>query len=287
MNEENKLKLSDKEFQKLLTLMNSISKTMKHRHNVAYDTAQSYCLDIFAENKDEVISLFRHNDIGYLKNYLTDRLRKKFKIQRVTLKDRARHTFKLNLVVEQLESIGKFDILADINEELNKIFTIEYSKIKNSESENLKKTLLEIEIKGKPSLQFIDEDILYIELEKRINNLGSVKLTSLGIQVNKRVRVCIDNFLQYIDFSDELIEPECKKELFYRHLEEFELNDNEQTFVNLTFKGYNIYSDLDIDIFQDSIKPSYGKNKVSKNYLRKTFIERLCNKLTEKSPFID
>jgi hypothetical protein len=123
-------------------------------------------------------------------------------------------------------------------------------------------------------------------MEEYINQTGVVKLTSLNIQINKRARVSIDSCMSNIDFSDDLIEPSSKKELFYRHIEEFELNPNEEAFINLTFKGYNIYSDLDSEVFQEVIKGKGGA-RVSKGYLRKSFLERLCVKLTEKSPFID
>jgi hypothetical protein len=150
----------------------------------------------------------------------------------------------------------------------------------------MKKTLFEVEFKGKPSQEYLDENELYMIMEKYINQTGIVKLTSLGIQINKRVRVSIDSCMSNIDFSDDLIEPSCKKELFYRHIEEFELNPNEEAFINLTFKGYNVYLDLDFEVFQKAIKGK-GNNIVSKGYLRKSFLERLCVKLTEKSPFID
>ena len=153
-------------------------------------------------------------------------------------------------------------------------------------SENIKKTLFEVEFKGKPSQEYLDETELYMVMEKYINQTGIVKLTSLNIQINKRARVSIDSCMSNIDFSDDLIEPSCKKELFYRHIEEFELNPNEEAFINLTFKGYSVYSDLDLEVFQEAIKGK-GDVKVSKGYLRKSFLERLCIKLTEKSPFID
>lgn len=278
-------KLSDKEFSKILAIQNEIAKTFRHRYSTPYDTAQSYLLDIFAENKEEAVSLYRE-DVGKFKNYLTEKLRRELKIFRVTLKDRKLHKYKLIFVVESLQNVGKYDILGTLNEEISKIFSVEYSKIRDIKTENTKKTLYEIEIKGKPSLDYLDEMDLYMVLEKYINKTNIVKLTSLDIQINKRSRVSIDTFLTSIDFSDDLIDVSCKKELFYNHIEEFELTDNEQAFINLTFKGYNVYSDLDLDIFQEVIKVK-GSDKVSKGYLRKSFIDRLCNKLTEKSPFLD
>ena len=285
LEQETPTKLSDQEFQKLITIQNQISKTFRHRYNTPYDKAQSYLLDIFAENKDEVISLFRQ-DQGKLRNYFTDKLRKKLNIYRITLKDPSQHSYKMVCVVELLENIGKYDILGTLNDEISKIFSIEYSKIKDIKSENMKKTLFEVEFKGKPSQEYLDETELYMVMEKYINQTGIVKLTSLNIQVNKRARVSIDSCMTNIDFSDDLIEPSCKKELFYRHIEEFELNPNEEAFINLTFKGYSVYSDLDLEVFQEAIKGK-GDVKVSKGYLRKSFLERLCIKLTEKSPFID
>ena len=287
MNEEIN-KLPDKDFIKILSIINSLAKTISHRYSVPKDSASSYLLEVFAENKQEIQNWYINDEINYLKNYLLDEGRKKLGIYRVTLKDSAQHTYKLSLVVTSIESTGKYDILGLINEELSKIFTIEYSKLKGNIQVNSKgQPLIEIEIKGKPSPQFREEEVLYIELEKRINLLGIIKLTSLGIQINKRARVSIDNHLQYIDFSDELIEPDCKKSLFYNNIKEFDLNQNEENYVNLCFKGYNPNSDLDLPLFQEAIKSNNGKDIVSKGYLRKAFLDRLCKKLTENSPFID
>ena len=282
----NAQKLSDKDFQKLLTIQNNIAKSFRHKYRVPYDTAQSYLLEIFSEFKDEIIQLYNSNQGNFLNNFFTEKLRKKLKIHRVTLKDPNLHSYKVTCVVEMVENIGKYDILEVINCEIQKVFSIEYSKIRDIKSENTNKILYEIEFKGKPSTQYLDETDLEIIIEKYINSTKIVKLTSVGIRINKRARVSIDSMLTNIDFSDDLIEPSCKKELFYNHIKEFELSENEETFINLTFKGYNVYSDLDVSIFQDSIK---GKNdtKVSTGYLRKSFFDRLCLKLTEKSPFID
>ena len=161
-------KLTDQEFQKLITIQNQISKTFRHRYSTPYDKAQSYLLDIFAENKDEVISLFRQ-DQGKLRNYFTDKLRKKLNIHRVTLKDPSQHTYRMVCVVELLENIGKYDILGTLNDEISKIFSIEYSKIKDIKSENMKKTLFEVEFKGKPSQEYLDENELYMVMEKYTN----------------------------------------------------------------------------------------------------------------------
>ena len=286
MNEVPQLELNDKEFQKILTLMNGIAKTMRHRHNSKYDTCQAYLLDIFVEDKEQIVSLFKLEDIGKLKNFLTDRLRKKLNIMRVTLKDPKLHSYKLSIVVEQKQSTSKYDILSIISDEIQKIFSIEYSKIRDIETES-KKELLEIEFKGKPSQKYLaDEDELYMDIEKYINKTGLVKVVSIDIQINKRARVSIDNFLTSIDFSDDIIEPECKKEVFYQHIKEFDLSENEENFINLTFKGFNVYNEEDVELFQSSIKNKNGIELVSKGYLRKNFFDRLCKKLTEKSPFI-
>lgn len=277
-------KLSDKEFQKILSLQNEIAKTFRHRYSIHYDTGQSYLLDIFAENKEQFIELFK-TDIGKFKNDLTEKLRQRLKIQRVTLKDPLLHKYKLNVVIESLQPIGKYDILGTLLDEVNKVFSVEYSKIRDSKSEN-KKILYEIDIGGKPSRDYLNEDDLYMVIEKYINNTKIVKVTSLGIQINKRARVSIDSLLTSIDFSDDLIEPDCKKELFYKYIDEFDLTSNEETFINLTFKGYDVNSDEDFVTFQEAIK---GKNDVlvSKKYIRKSFFDRLCKKLTSNSPFID
>ena len=42
-----------------------------------------------------------------------------------------------------------------------------------------------------------------------------------------------------------------------------------------------------IDCEDEEAIKGKGDVKVSKGYLRKSFLERLCVKLTEKSPFID
>lgn len=70
--------------------------------------------------------------------------------------------------------------------------------------------------------------------------------------------------------------PEDLKELFYAHRHLFILNDKETLFIDLIFSGYNPYNEIDVLVFKEAL------NTESSLYV-KTFFNRLCDKLKDKS----
>ena len=286
MNENNVEKLSDKDFIKMLSIQNALSKTLRHRYDIDYSTAQDKLLEVYSEKKAYYNGLFLDGNLQKLKNEFMDEARKKLGIIRVTLKNPDTWKYKLNITIQALQNVGKYDLLGLCSDKLLEIFSAEYTKVRDIEQENKDKILYEIELSGKPSKMFQDEELLYMEIEKLLNSLEQVKVVSIGININKRARVSIDNLLEYIDFSDDLISVDTKKEVFYKNIDSFELTENEHSFVNLVFKGYNPYCDKDIEVFLEAIKGRNPNDKPSKKYIRSSFMDRLCNKLSTNSPFI-
>lgn len=283
---ENIEKLSDKDFIKMLSIQNSLAKTLRHRYSVEYTTAQDKLLEVYSEKKAHYNGLFLEGNIQKLKNDFMDEVRKKLNIIRVTLKNKDTWKYKLNITIQALQNVGKYDILNICSEKIVEILSIEYVKIRQVEQDNKNKTFYEIEVSGKPSSLFQDEELLYMEIEKLLNTLEYIKVVSIGINVNKRARVYIDNLLEFVDFSDDFIDVDTKKEVFYKNIDSFELTENEHSFVNLVFKGYNPYSENDILVFLEAIKGRNPNEKPSKKYIKGSFFDRLCNKLSSNSPFI-
>lgn len=278
-----------------------LAKKFFHMYKVPQDTTENYISEIISENKSTVKSLLEQNGgKAKLVNFLNDklRLREYLNIQKVKTKKIEELKYKLFINIKVKKDTDKFNLLNEIVEETSKMFSVETRNIYSiSENENKDwffevnnaEIIYKVMLYGKPSEAFLDREDLEIEVESLINNIESikVKVQDIDIKVIDRFRKSLYYDLDSIDFSEsDFIDLVDKKTLFYSVINEFGLTETERTFVNLTFQGYNVYKDSDIEIFKEALKTRDG-NSFSTKYLRKSFLDRLVEKLRENSPFND
>ena len=67
-----------------------------------------------------------------------------------------------------------------------------------------------------------------------------------------------------------------QKDIFYEHIDDFNLTKDEKLVIDLTFFGYNYRNDIDVLVFLEALGTD------SPNYV-KTFFNRLCKKLEAES----
>jgi len=282
-------------------LCGQISKKFFHMYKVPQDTTENYISEIISENKSTVKSLLEQSEgKAKLVNYLNDRLRTReyLNIMRVKTKDINEVKYKIFVNIKVKKDTDKFNLLNEIQDEISKMFSVETRNIydinKNENKDlffllNSDEIIYKVMLYGKPSKAFLDREDLEIEVESIINNIETIKIKvqDIDIKVIDRFRKSLYYDLDSIDFSEsDFIDLIDKKTLFYSVIDEFGLTESEKTFINLTFQGYNVYKDSDIDIFKEAMKKDSGE-LLSSKYLRNRFISILCDKLKENSPFND
>lgn len=282
-------------------LCGQLSKKFFHMYKVPQDTTENYISEIISENKSTVKSLLEQSE-GKAKvvNFLNDKLRTReyLNIMRVKTKDINEIKYKIFVNVKVKKDTDKFNLLNEIQEEVSKMFSVEtrniYDLDKNENKDvffllNNDELIYKVMLYGKPSKAFLDREDLEIEIEALINNIETikVKVQDIYIKVIDRFRKSLYYDLESIDFSEsDFIDLIDKKTLFYSVINEFGLTESEKTFINLTFQGYNVYKDSDIEIFKEALKTKDGQS-FSTKYLRKSFLDRIVDKLKENSPFND
>lgn len=103
---------------------------------------------------------------------------------------------------------------------------------------------------------------------------GVVKRMWFSPYFNKLVYDEIEDLGLVSSMADE--SPEDMKEMFYKHKHLFNLTDKEGLFIDLCFTGYNPNNEVDVLVFREALETDSSK------YV-KTFYNRLCEKLKEKS----
>ena len=275
-----------------------------HLYNVPKDTTENYISEIISEDKGKIKDLLEE-DKGKCYNYIFERLRSQdyLCIRRLKTKNPNEFKYKVFLNIKVKKDTDKFNILNDIVNELS-FFDIISKKIYDT-SKSIDKDLnkdpffevkndeiiYKVMLYGKPTKAFIYMEDLEQEIESTVNKLNC-KVQDLDIKVIKNFRKSLYYDIESIDFSDtedaftDIISDVDKKTLFYAYINDFGLNDAEKTIINLTFQGYNLYRDEDLDYFKEALKQKTNKS-FSGNYLRKTFLDKLCKKLAKNSPFRD
>lgn len=120
-------------------------------------------------------------------------------------------------------------------------------------------------------IYFLFKDKIRIELGiKQVRNDGKLVWVSP-----------FHNLEIYDDTVDEIyamesFDVDVQKEIFYQHRDAFMLTKNEALFIDLIFAGYNPTNTIDVLVFKEAL------NTDSTGYV-KTFFNRLCKKLEEKS----
>jgi len=129
------------------------------------------------------------------------------------------------------------------------------------------------------------------ELEHEVYDIFSQDfiVQALELKINKRPVLSIENNSTVVEyFDEEVFSTQDMKSVFYEYINDFGLNKNEESFINLVFSGYNPYNDTDIFTFQEAMKPEYEGhrgNKLSKNYISTRFFNKLVQKLKNETPF--
>ena len=110
--------------------------------------------------------------------------------------------------------------------------------------------------------------------QKTIDEDGVQKRMWFSPYLNKIVFDEIEELGLISTLADEPVED--LKELFYKSINQFDLNDKERLFIDLCFSGYNPYNNIDSIVFMEALQTE------SKQYVN-TFFNRLCEKLEKKS----
>ena len=110
--------------------------------------------------------------------------------------------------------------------------------------------------------------------QKKIDEDGIPKLLWLSPYFNTIVFDTLEDLGLVSTMADESTED--MKEMFYKHKHLFNLNEKECLFIDLCFSGYNPQNEVDVLVFKEALETDSPK------YV-KTFFNRLCEKLREKS----
>lgn len=146
----------------------------------------------------------------------------------------------------------------------------EYGRYLNSEE------LSEEQIEKKLFYMFKDFIRSNSELFQKnmVDENGVVKRMWFSPYFNKVVYDEIEDLGLLSTMADE--SPEDMKEMFYKHKHLFNLTDKESLFIDLCFTGYNPNNEVDVLVFREALETDSTK------YV-KTFYNRLCDKLKERS----
>jgi len=274
-----------------------------HMYNVPKDTTENYVSEIVAKEKGTIKELL-DLDKGKAYNYIFDRLRSQdyLYVRRLKTKNANEFKYKVYVNVKVKKSTDKYNLLNDIIEEISHFFDIESKNIydiNTKEDEIINKDfffdikndeiIYKVMFYGKPTKAFIYTEELEQEIEKSINNqvnlnIDFCKVQDIDIKVIKNFRKSMFYDIESVDFSDDTIDITDKKTLYYAYIDEFNLRDCEEAFINLSFQGYNVYKEEDIPYFKEVLKKK-DNQEFSKNYLRTKFLNKLCDKLSDNSPF--
>jgi len=311
-----KYKLINSETKKVSKGMcDKIAQKCLHYYAVPKDTSENYFSDIISENKVKIKELLEE-DKGKAYNYIFDKIRSKdyLYIRRLKTKNQNEYKYKIFVNIKVKNDIDKNLVLSEVMENVSPFFNIESQKlydtninstksrdgIGSNEDKNLFKIkdeeiIYKVMLYGKPTNTYKYTEDLEIEIENTINFkvkdvLGFCKVQDIYIDVIKNFRRSLYQDISTIDLSCtedstvDGIDLVDKKSVFYAYLDDFDLSEVEQTVVNLTFQEYNLYKDEDLQYFKDALKQKTSKS-YSGSYLRKTFLDNLCIKLANNSPF--
>jgi hypothetical protein len=276
-------------------------------YNVPKDTTENYISDIVSKHKQEIISILNNLEKQEankkLYNYLFDKIKTRdyLNIQKVMVKNPQEFKYKVFCNIKVKKHTNKYDLLNEIIEKMSLTFEIESKNIydldKNENKEvffytNNDEVVYKVMFYGKHLKTPSSIEEMETEVEQILNKIQGeglidlCKVQDIDIKVINRFRKSIYYDIENIDFSDDILDSVDKKTLFYNYMEEFNLTNTEEAFINLCFQGYNIYKDEDIIYFQEVLKKKDNQS-YSKNYLRNDFFNKLCEKLSENSPFCE
>jgi len=308
-----KYKLINSEIKKVSKGMcDKIAQKCLHYYAVPKDTSENYFSDIISQNKVKIKELLEE-DKGKAYNYIFDKIRAKeyLYIRRLKTKNQNEYKYKIFINIKVKKDTDKNLVLSEVMENVSPFFNIESQKLydtgiksKDNESTDEDKNLFKITdeeiiykvmLYGKPTCTYKYTEDLEIEIENTVNFkvrdvLGFCKVQDIYVSVIKNFRRSLYQDISTVDLSctDDStvdgIDLVDKKSVFYAYLDDFDLSEVEQTVVNLTFQEYNLYKDEDLQYFKDALKQKTSKS-YSGNYLRKTFLDNLCIKLANNSPF--
>lgn len=275
-------------------------------YNVPKDTTESYISDIVSKHKQEILIIFNNLDrqeaTKKLYNYLFDKIKTRdyLNIQKVMVKNPQEFKYKVFCNIKVKKDTNKYDLLNEIIEKMSLTFDIESKNIydldKNENKEvffytNNDEIVYKVMFYGKHLKTLSSTEEMENEIEHMINEIQGelidlCKVQDIDIKVINRFRKSLYYDIESIDFTDDILDSVDKKTLFYNYIEEFNLTNVEEAFINLCFQGYNIYKDEDVIYFQEVMKKKDSQS-YSKNYLRNDFFNKLCIKVSENSPFCE
>lgn len=289
--ENEQKKLTDKQFQKVLALGTKASNTLKHKYGVDKGTAQEYVTEIFQDKYNKILDMYSDSQLNeqevskkiYFLFLDLMKTKQYFNIQKVTVKDPKLFRYSVNLNLACKEETDLSYLQETLRKNLLDIFHEDVSvKLKS-----LPKGLYECSVYGQTLKIWELQD----ELEHEVYDIFSQDfiVQALELKINKRPVLSIENNSTVVEyFDEEVFSTQDMKSVFYEYINDFGLNKNEESFINLVFSGYNPYNDTDIFTFQEAMKPEYEGhrgNKLSKNYISTRFFNKLVQKLKNETPF--